>query len=92
MALRLSADWMVKADDRILEFLEAEGPHSPKRISEDDRMFFKKKHINMRLLKLAEVGLVEKDEIGRGIYSISESGKEYLAGNLDARDLPEPDS
>jgi DNA-binding MarR family transcriptional regulator len=78
---------MVKADDRILEYLDVEGPHSPKRISEDSRMLFKQKHINMRLLKLLDAGLVEKDKIGRGIYSLTDEGEAYLAGEFDARDL-----
>lgn len=82
---------MVKADDRILEYLEVEGPHSPKRISEDPRMSFRTKHVNVRLLTLAEAGLVEKDEIGRGVYSITEQGRGYLSGEFDARDLEKPE-
>ena len=78
---------MVKADDRILEYLEVEGPHSPKRISDDPRIEFKQKHVNVRLLKLAEYGLVEKDAIGRGVYAISDDGRAYLDGELDAREL-----
>ena len=87
MPLRLSADWMVKADDRLLEFLDAEGPHSPVRIKRDDRIEFKKKHNHMRLLKLESHGLVEKTTIAHGVYKITDDGRRYLAGDLDAREL-----
>lgn len=91
MAVRLSADWMSKADDRILEYLEQEGPHSPGRIAESEMVRFSRKTINMRLIKLEQAGLVEKDAIGRGVYEISEIGEQYLTGDLDARELDEPE-
>lgn len=87
MALRLSADWMVKADDRLLEILDAEGSSSPTRLSNDDRLGFGRAHINLRLLKLEKAGLVEKGVIARGVYSITDRGKEYLAGEFDVRTL-----
>jgi len=82
---------MVKADDRILEYLDMEEPHSPKRIADDERIQFKTKHVNVRLLKLAEAGLVQKSRLGRGVYEITDKGRGYLAGELDATELPEPD-
>jgi hypothetical protein len=91
MVLRLPADWMVMADDRLLEFLKEEGPRSPTRISEDDRMTFRREYFNTRLIKLEKAGFVKKDAIGRGVYEISAQGQQYLSGSFDARDLPEPD-
>jgi hypothetical protein len=92
MAVRRSADWMALADDRILEILDAEGPHTPVKVSRDDRITWERGYINRRLLILADVELVQKDQIGRGVYTITDDGRAYLAGDLDARDLhpPEP--
>jgi predicted transcriptional regulator len=88
MAIRLNADWMVLADERILEFLEAEGRASPSMIADDDRIPFVRQYINRRLSKLTDSGLTQK--VGRGFYQITTTGEEYLSGETDLRDLPEP--
>jgi predicted transcriptional regulator len=80
---------MVLADDRILEVLQSEGGGSPKSLEDDDRILFSRQHIQNRLRKLLSAGLVE--QIGRGIYRVSEDGEAYLSGDLDARDLEETD-
>lgn len=90
MVLRLSGEWMALADDRILEYLDQEGPRSPSKIAEDERIPFSRKHVNLRLLELEKYDLVEKDVVGRGVYAITELGERYLAGDLDAATL-EPD-
>lgn len=82
---------MVLLDERILEILESEGPKSPTRIARDDRIEFATTHVNRRLLKLAKAGLVDKDRIGRGVYAINDVGREYLKGEVDARELPAPE-
>ena len=89
MAIRLSAEWMTKADERILEYLDAEGKAQPKMISDDERVLFEGKYINQRLYNLLEAGFVQR--VGRGVYVITEQGEDYLAGEFDARDLPEPE-
>lgn len=78
---------MVLADERILEFLESEGPHSPKRIADSGFVNYSRQYVNTRLTILEDVGLVEKNRIGRGVYGITEDGESYLAGKLDAADL-----
>jgi len=83
--MRLSANWMSIADDRILEFLQDEGPRSPSKIHEDGRVRFSRQHINMRCKKLEEHHLVQN--LGNGVYAITELGKEYLEGTLDANEL-----
>jgi len=90
--VRLSPDWWSVADDRILEFLDLEGPHTPKRIADSGIVKFSRQHVNMRLGVLNETGFVEKDVIGRGVYQITEQGEEYLRGEFDAQDLHKPDS
>lgn len=74
---------MTLADDRILEFLREEGPASPSRIHEDGRVDFSRPYINQRCGKLAEHNLVEN--LGNGVYAVTDQGEEYLDGELDLR-------
>lgn len=83
--MRLSARWMSIADDRILEFLQEEGPQSPTRIHEDGRVRFTRQHINTRCQKLANYGLVQN--LGNGVYTITDKGERYLDGALDTSEL-----
>ena len=76
---------MTIADERVLEFLAEEGPHSPSRIAEDERVHFTAEYVGRRCRKLAEYGLTRN--IGNGVYQITEDGKQYLAGELDASEL-----
>ena len=50
-----------------------------------DRLRFEIPSDSVRCLKLADYGLVIN--LGNGIYSITEEGEEYLAGELDAANL-----
>lgn len=86
--MRLSADWMSIADDRILEFLREEGPRSPTKIHEDGRVRFTRQHINTRCKRLVEYGLLQ--HLGNGVYAITEEGKNYLDGELDVNELTPP--
>lgn len=79
--MRLSGKWMKGADDRILEYLNEEGPSSPKKMYDDGRIRFSRTYINVRCQALAEHGLVLN--LGNGIYQITDDGKRYLDGDLD---------
>jgi predicted transcriptional regulator len=81
--MRRSAEWMTIADERILEFLEEEGPHLPSKMEEDDRLYFSDQYIGRRCRTLAEYGLVQN--LGNGVYSITEEGRQYLSGDLDVK-------
>ena len=81
--MRLSAEWMSIADDRILEFLRDEGPHTPSKMADDDRLLFSRSHINRRCTLLVEHGLLEN--LGNGVYSITDRGRQYLGEDLDLR-------
>lgn len=83
--MRLSADWMTIADERILEYLRDNGPNSPKEISEDERMNWSRQYIGDRCRTLHGYGLLEKH--GRGVYALTEKGRKYLEEELDAGDL-----
>lgn len=83
--MRLSADWMTGADDRILEFLREEGPAAPKVIFDDGRVRFSRSYINTRCKELSRYGML--DELGNGVYAISDEGEAYLDEELDAAEL-----
>jgi len=79
---------MVRADDRILEFLSDEGPHSPTKISEDERVRFGSEYIGRRLRENLEPhGLVKN--LGNGVYNITDNGEKYLSGEIDMSEVSE---
>lgn len=74
-------------DDRIMEILYASGLIlSPSIIAYN--IDYSRDEVNRRLGYLTEVDLVEK--VDRGKYGISPLGEDYLAGDLDARELDDP--
>jgi predicted transcriptional regulator len=83
--MRFDADWMSRADDRILEHLSEEGPDTPKRMAKSDRVRFSRQHINMRCKKLVSYQLLV--HLGNGVYDITRQGEQYLSGELDVREL-----
>jgi predicted transcriptional regulator len=70
---------MVLLDERILEFLQEEGPHTPSKIAEDSRIPYGAQHVGNRCRKLAENGFARN--IGNGVYTITERGERYLEGD-----------
>ena len=76
---------MSRADDRILEHLADDGPDTPKGMADSDRVRFSRQHINARCKTLVNYGLVV--HLGNGVYDITQTGEQYLAGELDARSL-----
>jgi len=85
--MRKSAEWMTIWDDRILEILRDDGPTSPTPLSNHDHVHIGKSGISKRLNRMREHGLVQ--ELGNGVYSITETGELYLEGEVDAEDLDE---
>jgi hypothetical protein len=81
---------MVLLDDRILEFLAEYGNHQPAQIT--DRlveigagMDYHPKYVGRRCRALADLGLALN--VGNGVYTITDEGRAYLAGELDASTL-----
>ncbi len=75
---------MTPMDNRILEVLQSSGlVLSPSIISYN--LDVSREAVNRRLKELTAYGMVEK--VDRGKYEISEEGRAYLAGELDADDL-----
>lgn len=80
--MRRSADWMVLADDRILEYLkDAETEHSATTLHNTDEFDVARSTISKRLNKLADAELV--DRLPNGVYRISDAGKAYLDERYD---------
>jgi len=75
---------MNQTDDYILELLEeSDLILSPSIIAVN--LDYTRNWISKRLAKLEEANLVEK--LDEGQYQISERGRAYLAGDLDASEL-----
>jgi len=82
--MRQPAEWMqMPTDDRILEILKGGLRLTPAVIAENiDKS---RTHVSRRLSELTDYGLVEKPK--RGYYEITDRGREYLAGDLNADEL-----
>lgn len=83
--MRYSAHWMTIADDRILEYLSGVETSTPKKMADSGDVRFSRAYIGERCRKLAAYGLVQP--LGNGVYRITDSGSEYLDGELDAEEL-----
>jgi len=81
--------WMTNADDRILEFLQNDPNReivaTPRVIAEN--IDFNRGYVTQRLSELLEQGLVEYRDKDSGIYAITERGRAYLDGELNADEL-----
>lgn len=81
--------WMTNADDRILEFLQNDPNReivaTPRVIAEN--IDFNRGYVTQRLSELRDRELVEYHDEDTGIYAISDRGRAYLAGKLDADEL-----
>lgn len=84
--MRPRVEWMTRADDYILEFLnEKTIVATPRVISAN--IDYSHQYVNERMKPLREHGLVSTT--GDGLYEITEKGRAYLAGDLDEEDLHE---
>jgi len=83
--MRYSADWMTIADERILEYLSTTETSTPKRMADSGEVRFSRQYIGERCRKLADYGMVQ--HLGNGVYRITETGTQYLEGDIDAEDL-----
>lgn len=88
MEERKSADWMEQLDERIMEFLLANGWASPQ-ILESERGFSASEgRIRERCMCLHYAGFIEP--IHRDMYDLTSEGILYLKGDIDAEHYPEP--
>jgi hypothetical protein len=86
--MRYSGDWMVLADDRILEYIRHEGSGAPKQMADSGYVRFSRQYISRRCKKLVERGLLK--HLGNGVYVITDRGERYLDGDIDtSEDRPD---
>jgi len=84
--MRPRVEWMTRADDYILEFLEEKDILATPRVISAN-IDYSHQYVNERMKPLREHGLVETE--GDGIYRITHQGKKYLSGGLSAGDIEE---
>jgi predicted transcriptional regulator len=90
--MRQPAEWMRPKDDRILEALDEVGNLTPIGISREGlipRVNTTASYASERCNKLVKYGLLMY--IDSSTFAITDIGREYLAGNLDASTLDELD-
>ncbi|QIO23709.1 MarR family transcriptional regulator [Haloarcula sp. JP-L23] len=86
--MRYSGDWMVLADDRILEYIRKEDSGRPKEMADSGYVRYSRQYISTRCKKLTEYGLL--NDLGNGVYVITERGERYLEGEIDtSEDAPD---
>ena len=90
--MRPRASWMTGNDIPILEFLEKYPlALTPREIDYNmetrEGVNISYSTVNRRLKQLVEKGLVQKEDEKGGLYSITDYGLEYLAGNVSKEDL-----
>jgi predicted transcriptional regulator of viral defense system len=86
--MRKSGSWMTIWDDRILEYIQEEESGSPAELEDSGYIRVSKSQISRRLRRLAEYGMLQ--HLGNGVYVITQRGEDYLAGDLDADDIEDP--
>jgi len=86
--MRYSGDWMVLADDRILEFVRNKGSGRPKQMADSGYVKYTRSYISKRCKKLVEHGLLR--DLGNGVYTITDRGEGYLEGEIStSEDQPD---
>ena len=86
--MRPRVEWMTRADDYILEFLdETDIVATPQVIAAN--IDYSRQYVNQRIRLLADNDLVQNT--GDGLYRITERGRAYLDGELGADELSNSD-
>jgi DNA-binding IclR family transcriptional regulator len=86
--MRHSAPWMIKEDDRILEYLRQEGWASPSLLVRQLQIDLSPNHVKERLHMLQYAGLVAR--LTQKYWELTTRGIHYLRGDLDVRHQPYP--
>ena len=78
---------MVLADERILEYIREHESGAPKEMEDSGYVRYSRQYISQRCKKLVDYGLLK--HLGNGVYIITETGRQYLEGKVDAEELEE---
>ncbi|MDB2265760.1 MarR family transcriptional regulator [Halorubrum ezzemoulense] len=79
--MRYAGSWMTAVDDRILEYLSEHESGSPTKMKREGPIRCSRQQVHRRCKKLAENSLI--NDLGNGVYMITENGEAYLEGRLD---------
>lgn len=85
--MRPVVNWMTKSDDAILELLDECGIAIPPRAIAFNVGNVSRPTIDRRLPKLEDAGLVERYDDPQGYTRITDRGRAYLSGEIDADEL-----
>jgi DNA-binding MarR family transcriptional regulator len=85
--MRPVVSWMTKSDDAILELLDECGIAIPPRAIAFNVGNVSRPTIDRRLPKLEDAGLVERYDDPQGYTRITDRGRAYLSGEIDANEL-----
>jgi len=86
--MRPRVEWMNQTDDRILELLnESELLLTPAVLAKN--LEYNRSWVSERISILVDAGLVGNPE--KSFYTITDRGRAYLAGNLEAEELEDVD-
>lgn len=80
--MRRSGEWMVLADERILEYIREKGSGAPKEMADSGYVRYSRQYISQRAKKLVENGLLT--HLGNGVYVITDEGEAYLDEEFNA--------
>ena len=87
--MRQDAEWMRQpADARILEVCDEEGNMTPRGVSREGlipRADVSRDYAGDRMRQLTRYGLLER--LDRGLYRITDTGRSWLDGDVDAATL-----
>lgn len=88
--IRLNADWMTQADERLLEVLEGGGWMHPRVIARAPSVRLSYRLVQRRLRMLADAELVAPSDDDFDLYHLTTDGELYLNGERDQELHPHP--
>ena len=83
--MRLSAEWITLADERILEYLRKSKSGTPTKMADHENVHFSRSYLSKRCKVLVDYGLIE--DYGNAVFVLTDRGKAYLAGELNLNGL-----
>ncbi|PSP79494.1 transcriptional regulator [Halobacteriales archaeon QS_1_68_20] len=101
--MRPRVPWMNEVDTAILEYFAELGAVDGSRVSLAPTPLYvnlvqrmgvvdvQPNTLSRRMSRLAAMGFLEKIDEKRGYYCLTEMGEAFLAGELDAEDIPRPE-
>ncbi|ELY90886.1 winged helix-turn-helix transcriptional regulator [Natrialba taiwanensis] len=84
--MRPRVEWMNQTDNRILEILDESDLILSPAVTAIN-LDYSRNWVSRRMSKLQKAGLIEK--VNGSYYRITDRGRAYLTGELDAEDLEE---